>query len=175
MDKKCYCINPSCKCLFGCGCTLADKSVGKCMCCIMEETNQKIDKLRRRKTTTIPSGGNSGGKYCECKKLGDSRFYDIIVVNGSNYVSCRYGCSVTIEGDFEITDDNWQKDYITDDYLVNIEDITNTTTITYNLKNGEELHLQLETPYYLLFINKPTLMYAVFFTNTPPTSDESAV
>lgn len=174
MDKKCYCINPSCKCLFGCGCTLADKSVGKCMCCIMEETNQKIDKLRRRKTTTIPSG-NLGGKYCECKKLGDSIFYDIIVVDGSNYVSCRYGCSVTIKEGFEIAKDNWQKDYITGDYLTSITANEINDDMIYNLKNGEELYQQLEPPYYLLFVDKSTLMYAAFFTSTQPIPNESAV
>ena len=94
--KTCYCINPSCKCVYGCGCTLADKSVGKCMCCVMEETNYKIDKLRRKKTTTTttstpPDPSPPDIPKCECN-LGDGRFYDRIVDDEGNYVSCRYGC-----------------------------------------------------------------------------------
>lgn len=168
MDKKCYCINPSCKCLFGCGCTLADKSVGKCMCCIMEETNQKIDKLRRKKTTTIPSGG---GSQCDCD-LGDGKFYDIIVVDDeaddTKYVSCRYGCSVEFDDvNFDIDMVNWQLEYIKAIHLVDINNVINND-IKYKLRyNKEPNKIPTFNDDYvlLLFVKKSTLEYVVVKTN----------
>lgn len=160
MDKKCYCINPSCKCLFGCGCTLADKSVGKCMCCIMEETNQKIDKLRRKKTTS------SGGSKCKFD-LGNDRFYDIIVVDESNnYVSCRYECSVKVE-DFPSIDGDvdWKGEnaYITDEYITKLGN--KNVTIQYEPEiETYNKPKKTDTKYLLLFIKKTTLEYAVFWT-----------
>lgn len=168
MDKKCYCINPSCKCLFGCGCTLADKSVGKCMCCIMEETNQKIDKLRRKKTTTIIQEitkveGSTGGNQCDCDLKDGSRFYDIIVVDNNDYVSCRYGCSVTF--DSTPTVNRWYDTYIKSTELHSIAKEIDCKII-YDLKTDD---MPYDNPkfnednYLLLFIHKETLEYAVFY------------
>ena len=166
MDKKCYCINPSCKCLFGCGCTLADKSVGKCMCCIMEETNQKIDKLRRKKITTTLLGGNSGGSQCKCN-LGKNRFYDIIVVDeNKNYVSCRYECSVEII-DFSEVEADWKGEdaYITDEYISGLGEKNVTINYGSEITTYGEPKLA-EGKYLLLFIKKTTLEYAVFCTTS---------
>lgn len=155
--KTCYCINPSCKCVYGCGCTLADKSVGKCMCCVMEETNHKIDKLRRKKTTISVSGGN-----CECD-LGDRKFYDIIVKSDRTYYSVRYGCLVTFSSDdseIKCEFDEYIKVSQNNNYD-KIESLTYDTSIPIEEEPKNE-----DGIYYLLFVDRKTLKYGLYYSES---------
>lgn len=152
--KTCYCINPLCKCVYGCGCTLADKSVGKCMCCIMEETNNKIDKLRRKKTTK---------NNCNCD-LGNQKFYDIIVNHGNDkYYSVRYECLVTVKPKnghtISYDYDGYIKASQNNEYE-EIESLIYEKTIP-----SETTNFKGDT-YYLLFVDRKNLMYGLYYSKS---------
>lgn len=133
--KKCYCSNKFCKCLFGCGCTVYGSGYGKCMCCIMEENDKKL--RRKGGNVTIQKTEIFNQEECKCDDKYKTKFYDIIVFKDDDYWSCRYGCLVTISGDYsEPTENKWKDDAIEEDdpYKSNVE----ITYATQNVDNSKD-------------------------------------
>ena len=96
--NKCSCLNPWCRCLFGCGCqnNLNNNIGGECLCCTLSK------ELKKK-------------KYIH-KFEYDNNYDDVIVFNNSDnfYQSIRYECRVNIEGQIPDFNNNIKHPVISD-------------------------------------------------------------